>query len=126
MRSRLAWVAISLLVFVSLPACGPRTRDTNQASTQAANTSRPVAKSTGIITAAHTAKDDGKGGLGEKTDAFGPADRTIHCVVELAEARSGTRIRYSWWIVDAEGLKTRRSTTSNIRRGRKTEPFMDM
>ena len=55
----------------------------------------------------HMAKDDG-GKPGEKTNSFDPGDRTIHCVATLKEAKSGTEMRFSWWIVDADGTQNKK------------------
>ena len=49
------------------------------------------------------AKDDGNGAPGDRTNSFDQGDRTIHCVATLKQAKSGTQMRFSWWIVDAEG-----------------------
>lgn len=54
------------------------------------------------------AKDDGNGDPGEKTDTFEPGDRTVHCVATLKEAKSGTDMKFSWWIVDAEGTQDKK------------------
>ncbi len=107
-KYRRIWFVIGLLVFVN--GCSGGRQVSNQSSNQSGNLSQgenPTsgAKSTGLIKQAHMAKDNGKGGPGDKTDTFGPADRTIHCVVELAEPSAETKIRYSWWVVEAEGAK---------------------
>jgi hypothetical protein len=109
MKFHRVWLAAGLLIFV-LQACNPGKRDANRSSNQSTNRAQvdspsPEATPTGIVKEVHIAKDNGKGAPGEETNAFGPADRTIHCVVELAEAKSGSKIKISWWIVEAEGAK---------------------
>ena len=101
------WLVIALLVLV-LNGCRGGRQVSNQSNTQSgnpsqANSSTSGAKPSGLIKQVHMAKDNGKGGPGEETDTFGPADKTIHCVVELAEPNANTKIRYSWWVVEAEG-----------------------
>jgi hypothetical protein len=51
------------------------------------------------------AKDDGNGGPGDQTFNFEPGDHTIHCVTTLKNSKSGTKMKFSWWIVDAGGSK---------------------
>ena len=53
------------------------------------------------------AKDD-DGSPGEETDSFAPGDRTVHCVATLKEAKSGTKLKFSWWIVDADGTQNQK------------------
>lgn len=60
------------------------------------------------------AKDNGKGGPGDETGTFGPTDKTIHCVVELAEPSAGAKIRYSWWVVEAEGEQNEKVQNEKI------------
>jgi hypothetical protein len=51
------------------------------------------------------AKDDGKGDPGEESDVFDGKDRTIHCVVKLGDSKSGTKMKFSWWVVEANDTK---------------------
>lgn len=101
-----AWLAAGLLVFVVV-ACNPGRKTTNQSTNSGAAQDSPssASTSTGVIKELHLAKDDGNGAPGEETNAFSPGDRTIHCVARLADAKSGTKMRFSWWIIDAEGAK---------------------
>lgn len=93
---------LALLLFL-FQGCGAR----RQASSQNSSAEAPTggARSTGTIKDVLMAKDDGKGGPGDPADTFGPADKTIHCVVELAEPKPNTKIRYSWWVVEAGETK---------------------
>lgn len=101
-----AWLAAGLLVF-AVVACNPGRKTTNLSTNSGAaqDSPSPASTSTGVIKELHLAKDDGTGGPGEETNAFSPDDRTIHCVARLADAKSGTKMRFSWWIIDAEGAK---------------------
>jgi hypothetical protein len=105
-KYRRTWFVIGLLVFLVNGCSGGRPAS-NQSNTQSnpspADSPGSGAKPTGVIKEVHMARDNGKGGPGEATDTFGATDRTIHCVVELAEPNAEAKIRYSWWVVEAEG-----------------------
>jgi hypothetical protein len=105
MKRNSAWHAVGLLLFVVL-ACNLGKKSTNVSTNRGATEdSAPLATSTGAIEELHMAKDNGKGDPGDETKAFSPGDRTIHCVAKLAEAKSGTKMKFSWFIVDADGSK---------------------
>ena len=93
MKHHPAWLAAGLLVFVVLACNLSKNSNSNSGS------------SSGAIKEIHMAKDDGDGAPGTETDSFAPGDRTIHCVATLREAKSGTQMKFSWWIVDAAGSK---------------------
>ena len=117
-KSRRTWFVIGLLVFV-INGCSGGRQASNQSNPQSGNPAQgegPTSggKPTGIIKEAHVAKDNGQGGPGEETDTFGPTDKTIHCVVELAEPKPGATIRYSWWLVEAEGENNERIKNEKI------------
>lgn len=95
---------IGLVVFV-LNGCSGGRQASNQSNLSQGESPSGGAKPTGIIKQIHMARDNGQGGPGEAADNFGPTDRTIHCVVELAEPNAETKIRYSWWVIEAEGAK---------------------
>jgi hypothetical protein len=106
MERNSAWLALVLLLFVVL-ACsfGKKSNNvsTNRNATEDSASADPT--STGAISELHMAKDDGNGDPGAETNAFDPGDRTIHCVAKLAEAKAGTKMKFSWFIVDAGGSK---------------------
>ncbi len=101
-----AWLAVGLILFVVI-ACnlGKKTTNLSTNNTADLDTSTPATPSTatGALTEAHMARDDGKGGPGEETNIFNAKDRTIHCVTTLKDAKSGTQMKFSWFVVDAEG-----------------------
>ncbi|MBA3568173.1 MAG: hypothetical protein H0W28_02335 [Pyrinomonadaceae bacterium] len=105
-KRHFAWLAVGLLLFV-VPACSLGKKSTNVSTNRSASEdSAPSdATSTGAIKELHMAKDDGNGNPGDETSAFSPGDRTIHCVAKLAEAKAGTKMKFSWFIVDADGAK---------------------
>ena len=104
MKRHSTWLAVGLLLFVVL-ACSFGKKSTNESTNRsAAEGSAPSATSTGAIEDLHMAKDKG-GDPGDETNAFSPGDRTIHCVAKLAEAKAGTTMKFSWFIVDAGGSK---------------------
>lgn len=127
MKHHPAWLAACLLLFVVL-ACSVG-KNTNR---DANSNSNPEVVETGSGTAIkeiHMAKDDG-GKPGEESDTFEPGDRTIHSVATLKEAKSGTAMRFSWWIVDADGTQNKKikdidyttRTLENIIHGHLTLP----
>jgi hypothetical protein len=111
MKHHPAWLAAGLLVFVVL-ACnlGRRTANVN---VNLNSNREPVATTEdagpgNYIQDVHMAKDNGRGAPGDETTSFAPDDRTIHCVVKLKEAKRGTAMKFSWWIVDADGSKNQK------------------
>ena len=106
MKRHSSWLAVGLLLFVVL-ACNLGKKLTNVSTNRSETDSSvpAVATSTGAISELHMAKDNGKEGPGDETNAFSPGDRTIHCVAKLANAKAGTEMKFSWFIVDAEGSK---------------------
>lgn len=120
MKHHPAWLAMGLLVFVVL-ACnlGKKTSTNLNTNTNSnANTQPAAATDSGpgvAIKEIHMAKDDGNGDPGEPTFSFAPGERTLHCVVTLKEAKSGTQMRFSWWIVDADGTQNRKIKEINYR-----------
>ncbi|MFN2511804.1 MAG: hypothetical protein ABR568_10220 [Pyrinomonadaceae bacterium] len=105
MKPNSAWLAVGLLLFVVV-ACSLGKKSTN-VSTNSATEGRAAseATSTGAIAELHMAKDNGKGDPGDQTNVFSPGDRTIHCVAKLDAANAGTKMKFSWFIVDAGGSK---------------------
>jgi hypothetical protein len=109
MKHHPAWLAAGLLVFVLL-ACnmGKKTTNSNSNSNSNSNTSTASDEGSGaVIKEIHMAKDD-NGAPGDETESFAPSDRTIHCVATLKQAKAGTAMKFSWWIVDAEGSKNQK------------------
>jgi hypothetical protein len=107
MKNHPAWLAAGLLVFAVLACNLGKVTNTNSNSNSNSNkeavNSEPDQGSGVAIKEIHMAKDDGDGAPGDRTLAFAPGDRTIHCVATLKEAKSGTKMKFSWWIVDADG-----------------------
>lgn len=109
MKHHPAWLAAGLLVFVLL-ACNlsKNANNSNSNSTPNSNSSSDADTGSGnVIKEIHMAKDD-NGSPGERTSTFEPGDRTVHCVTTLKEAKSGTQMKFSWWIVDADGTKNQK------------------
>lgn len=102
MKQNSAWLAAGLLLFAVL-ACNLGNKNSNSNN---ANTENVVSGS--AIKEIYTAKDDGSGQPGDHTNTFSPGDRTIHCVATLKEAKSGTELKFSWWIVDADGTQNKK------------------
>lgn len=106
MKRHPAWLALGLMLFV-IVACNLGKKSTNQpninAATPSNSNSDTPSTSTGALSEVHMARDDGNGDPGEETSTFTPKDRTIHCVSRLKDAKSGTKMKFSWYAVDAEG-----------------------
>ncbi len=104
MKRHSVWLSVGLLLFVVL-ACSLGKKSTNVPTNRGATEDGALsdATSTGAIKEIHMAKDDGKGDPGDETKAFSPGDRTIHCVAKLAEAKAGTKMKFSWFTVDTDG-----------------------
>jgi len=112
MKHHPAWLAAGLLVFLVL-ACNLGRRTANVNVNLNENRQQPVAETEDMgpgnhIQDIHMAKDNGSGAPGDETASFAPEDRTIHCVVKLKEAKRGTDMKFSWWIVDADGSKNQK------------------
>ena len=86
MKIHSAWLAIVLLLSVVV-AC-----------------EYSSGNSSGAISEGHMAKDK-NGEPGDSTNTFNPDDHTIHCLIKLKEGKEGTRVKFSWWIVDAGDSK---------------------
>ncbi len=111
MKHNPAWLAAGLLLFVVL-ACSVGKNANNESNSNSNSSSNRSSEAEdsgpGIhIKEIHMAKDeDGK--PGRKSNSFEPGDRTIHSVATLNEAKSGTDMRFSWWIVDADGTQNKK------------------
>ena len=102
------WWLVAGLIIPTLIGCSVgRQTNTNLPTNTPAASSAAVDAVTGegkFIGEVNMAKDDGSGAPEESaTTVFGEADRTIHCVTKLKEEKSGTRVRFSWWVIQAEG-----------------------
>jgi len=129
MKHHPAWLAAGLLVFIVLACSVGKNKNAN---TNTNSNSGPEVADTGsgvAIKEIHMARDDG-GKPGDRTNTFEPGDRTIHCVTTLKQAKSGTDMRFSWWIVDADGTTNKKikdieystSALENIIHGHLTLP----
>lgn len=112
MKHHPAWLAAGLLVFVVLACSLGKTSNTNtetNSNTKSSKESQSGSASGSdlAIKEIHMAKDN-NGAPGDQTDSFAPSDRTIHCVATLKEAKSGTQMKFSWWIVDADGTQNQK------------------
>jgi hypothetical protein len=112
MKHHPAWLAAGLLVFVLLACNLGKNANTGSSNANSNSNSDTMAEadtgSGNFIKEIHMAKDDGNGAPGERTNTFDPGDRTVHCVTSLKEAKSGTAMKFSWWIVDADGTKNQK------------------
>ncbi len=106
MKIHSGWLAAGLLLSVLL-ACNFSTNRNSNSGGSGSNTSSASTSGPGeFITEIRMAKDNGSGDPQDgAVDTFGPTDRTVHCVIKLKESDSGTNIKFSWMIVEAEGAK---------------------
>jgi hypothetical protein len=105
MRHHPAWLAAGLLIFAVLACNLGKLKNSNNNNNPNTDTG---AGSESAIKEIHMAKDNGSGDPGETTDSFAASDRTVHCVATLKEAKSGTDMKFSWWIVDADGTENKK------------------
>jgi hypothetical protein len=114
MKHHPAWLATGLIILVVL-ACSTSKNSNNSNSNSNSNSSSSSNSSSDsdlgsgeAVKEIHMAKDDGNGKPGDETDSFSPSDRTVHCVATLKSAKSGTQMKFAWWIVDADGTKNQK------------------
>jgi hypothetical protein len=110
MKLHSGWLAAGLLLCVVLACSFGKKGNTNVSTNESGNSSSSTNSSaTGpgqYISDVHMSKDDGSGDPADDAVlVFGPQDRTIHCVVKLKDSQAGTQMKFSWWIVDADGAK---------------------
>ena len=134
MRKNPAWLAVGLLLFAVLGCNLSKNTNTNtnnsNSSSNNANAEDTQVESGSVIKEIYMAKDDGSGKPGARTNKFETSDRTIHCVVTLNEAKAGTDLKFSWWIVDADGTQNQKikdidyvtKTLENVIRGHLSLP----
>lgn len=91
MKQHPAWLAVGLLVVVVLGCSYSSNTNSNSNS--------------GAISKITMAKDNGNGDPGDETNTFDHSERKIHCLVTLRNPKEGTKVSFSWWIVDAGGTK---------------------
>jgi hypothetical protein len=112
MKHHPAWLAMGLLLCVVLACNLSKNANTNTNSNSnknSAGSNTDVDLGSGVaVEEIHMAKDDGDGKPGAETENFSPDDRTIHCVTRLKSAKSGTQMRFVWWIVDADGAQNKK------------------
>jgi len=113
MKHHPAWLAAGLLIFVVLACNLGNMKNVNSNSNSNSNSTSNASSETDVGSGAaikeiHMAKDDGNGAPGDETSSFAPGDRTVHCVATLKEAKSGTQMRFVWWIVDADGSQNQK------------------
>ena len=98
MKSHASWLACALVLTAVLACKYSTNSNSNSNSNSNANSTSAISKIT-------MAKDNGKGDPGDETNTFRPSDRVVHCLATLRTPKEGTRIKFSWWIVDAGGSK---------------------
>jgi len=107
MKRHSAWVAFGLLLFVVLACNLSKNKNVNVNS----GSNRP-ANAEVFTDEVYAAKTDD----GPATSTFSPSDRTVHVVINLNKAKSGTDVKVVWFADEVEGasnkeLKTLEYTT---------------
>jgi hypothetical protein len=94
MKPHAAWLA-GALILTAVLACrfSSNTNNTNSDSNNSNSDAGAISKIT-------MAKDN-NGEPGDETNTFQPGDHTVHCLATLSNPKEGTKIKFSWWIVDA-------------------------
>jgi len=111
MRKHPAWLAAGLLLIAVLACNLGKNNNANNSNNNSNDKGTVAGSDTGsgaAIKEIYMAKDDGSGQPGDHTSTFEPGDHTIHCVATLKEAKSGTAMKFSWWIVDADNTQNKK------------------
>jgi hypothetical protein len=95
MKSNATWLACALVI-ISVLAC-KYSSNSNSNSNSNVNANSAISNIT-------MAKDK-NGEPGDETNTFQPGDHMVHCLATLRNPKPGTRIKFSWWMVDAGGSK---------------------
>jgi hypothetical protein len=97
MKSNATWLACALVIISVLACKYSSNSNSNSNSNSSVNPNSAISKIT-------MAKDK-NGDPGDETNTFEPSNHTVHCLATLRNPKEGTKIKFSWWIVDAEGTK---------------------
>jgi hypothetical protein len=115
MKLHSGWLAAGLLLAVVL-ACN--TSNTNKSNSNNSNSNKSSNSSSNTrpanadvyVDRISMAKDN-NGEPGDTTTSFEPGDHTVHCVINLNKAKSGTTVKFVWKAVDVEDSKNGELTT---------------
>ncbi len=89
-------LAIVLLAFAVL-ACSGSDKNSSNTSTKSSGTTGPGE----YVSDIYMSKDKD----GSKMTSFSPSDKTIYCIVELKDGKSGTPVKFTWTGVDVGSSK---------------------
>lgn len=111
MKRHSAWVAFGLLLFVVLACNLSKNKNSNIDVSVNSGSNRP-ANAEVYTEEVYAAKSED----GSPTSSFSPSDRTVHVVINLNKAKSGTDVKVIWFAEEVEGatnkeLKTLEYTT---------------
>jgi len=112
MKHHPGWLAAGLIIFAVL-ACNlnknsnnSNNSNSNSKTTSSQSSTPPVinrpANAEVYVRRIYMAKDN-NGEPGASATTFDPAGHTIHCVIELNKAKSGTNVKFVWKTVDVPG-----------------------
>jgi hypothetical protein len=120
MKRHPAWSATGLLIFALL-ACNlsknsnnSNNSNKNSNDNKNTNTNKQSARTNPdiYITRIFMAKDD-NGKPGDETSSFQAAEHTVHCIANLNKAKKGTKVRFTWKMIDVAGSKDKEIRTSD-------------
>ncbi|MDX6613594.1 MAG: hypothetical protein QOD75_2780 [Blastocatellia bacterium] len=94
MKPHAAWLA-GALILTAVLACKYSTNSNSNTNSDSGS---------GAISKIVMAKDN-NGDPGDETNTFKATDHTVHCLATLRNPKEGTKIKFSWWIVDSPGHK---------------------
>ena len=113
MKRHSAWLASGLLLFVVLACNLSKNKNGNTNVNVNVNSGSDRPSNAEVYTdEVYAAKSED----GSATSTFSPSDRTVHVVITLNKAKSGTDVRVVWFAEEVEGatnkeLKTLEYTT---------------
>lgn len=113
MKRHSVWLALGLLLFVVLACNLSKNKNGNTNVNVNVNSGSDRPSNADVYTdEVYAAKSED----GSATSTFSPSDRTVHVVITLNKAKSGTDVRVVWFADEVEGatnkeLKTLEYTT---------------
>lgn len=90
-------LAVALLAFAVLACNSGSNKNSSSTTTSSSGPSVPGQ----YISDIYMSKDKD----GAKVTSFSPSDKTIYCIAELKEGKSGTSVKFTWTALDAGGAQ---------------------
>lgn len=106
MKRHATWVAAGLLLFVVLACNLSKNKNSNVNVNINTGSNRP-ADADVYTDEVYAAKSED----GAATSTFSPSDRTVHVVINLNKAKSGTDVKVVWFADEVEGARNKQLKT---------------